>query len=162
MDVISFTIDHRTLKRGVYVSRRDFVGGHCVTTFDIRIKEPNREPVIDMPALHTLEHLMAVYLRSAQSGFADELIYVGPMGCRTGMYMVVKGDLTSFDVLPVLKSTFEYIADFKGEIPAARPEQCGNYLEHNAAMAAYESRIFLDEILDKFGEENAVYTFLKD
>jgi len=160
MDVASFTIDHNRLKRGIYVSRRDFVGEHCVTTFDIRIKEPNREPVIDNPALHSIEHLMAVYLRGPESGFADQLIYVGPMGCRTGMYMVVKGSPDSLDVLPLMRRTFEFIAGFDGKIPAASADQCGNYLEHNAAMAAFEARIFLKEVLENFKEENAAYVYL--
>jgi len=115
----SFKIDHDRLLRGLYVSRKDNIGKETVTTFDVRMKRPNIEPPIDVPAMHTLEHLMAVYIRSEESGWASRIIYVGPMGCRTGMYIVVKDDLSVSDILPIMQATFEYIAEFKGMVPAA-------------------------------------------
>jgi S-ribosylhomocysteine lyase len=156
MDVTSFNVNHNLLKRGVYVSRIDYVGGDCVTTFDVRLKEPNREPAIDTAAIHTLEHLLAVYLRS-DTGWADKTVYVGPMGCRTGFYIIFKGRLSPQDVLLAVTGAFEYAADFEGEIPAAVPEMCGNYLDHNPIMARWESRKFIDETLRGIKPENMEY-----
>ena len=123
----SFTIDHNRLVRGIYVSRQDHVGDDTITTFDIRMKEPNREPALGQGALHTIEHLAATFLRNHPT-WADKIIYWGPMGCLTGNYLLVKGDLRSHDILPLMIETFRFIADYEGEIPGAAPKDCGNYL----------------------------------
>ena len=133
--IASFTINHLTLMPGLYVSRRDRKGECTVTTFDLRFTSPNREPVIDQPALHTVEHLGATYLRN--SGRKDDIVYFGPMGCRTGFYLVMFGDLESADVLPLVKDMCAFILGFEGEIPGAAPEQCGNWSEQNLPMAKY-------------------------
>lgn len=156
MEVASFTIDHDRMLRGVYVSRKDMVGGETVTTFDIRLKVPNKEPVIDNPAIHTLEHLLAVYLRGNEE-WADKVIYVGPMGCRTGMYLILKGDLESEDIIELLKSTFKFVMDFEGEIPATTSKECGNYLDHNLVFAKYEAEKYYSEVLLNIKQENMVY-----
>ncbi|GHU51226.1 S-ribosylhomocysteine lyase [Clostridia bacterium] len=156
MDVTSFGIDHDVLLRGVYVSRVDEVGGDFVTTFDVRMKEPNREPVIDTAIMHTLEHLIAIYYRGNKE-WADKTIYVGPMGCRTGMYFVFKGKLTPSDVLSSITSSYEYVLNFSGEIPAAKANMCGNYLDHNLPMSQYESKKFLNEVLYGIQPENLEY-----
>ncbi len=156
MEVASFSVDHDRMLRGVYVSRKDKVGDEILTTFDIRMKLPNKEPVLDNPAIHTLEHLMAVYLRS-EKNWADKVIYVGPMGCRTGMYLILKGDLESCDIIDLLKDTFKYAADFEGDVPAAQSKQCGNYLDHNLVFAKYEAKKYYDEVLSDIKEENMIY-----
>lgn len=156
MKVASFTIDHDRLLRGVYVSRKDTVGDSVVTTFDIRLKVPNKEPVIDNPAIHTLEHIMAVYLRGNKQ-WEDKVIYVGPMGCRTGMYLILKGDLESKNIIELLKDTFKFIIDFNEDIPAATSKECGNYLDHNLYFAKYEAKKFYNEVLLNIKDENMVY-----
>lgn len=156
MDVVSFTINHDRLLPGVYASRKDAVGNEILTTFDIRMKRPNMEPVLGNAEIHTLEHLLAVYLRSPQSGWADQTIYVGPMGCRTGMYLIFKGDLSSEEILPLLKSTFQYVADFEGDIPATTSIECGNYLDHNLTFAKVEAQKYV-EILSSITPEQLVY-----
>lgn len=156
MDVTSFGIDHDALLRGIYVSRVDEVGGDYVTSFDIRMKEPNREPVMDTAVMHTLEHLLAVYFRSHPT-WADRTIYIGPMGCRTGMYFLFKGKLTPEEVWPITREAFASIVDFQGEVPATRPEMCGNALDHNLGITQWESRKFLSEVLDAPGAENMTY-----
>ena len=123
----SFTIDHNRLVRGIYVSRQDNVGDDMVTTFDVRMKEPNREPALGQGALHTIEHLAATYLRNHPT-WADKIVYWGPMGCLTGNYLLVKGNLTSADILPLMIETFSFIANYEGEIPGASAKDCGNYL----------------------------------
>jgi S-ribosylhomocysteine lyase len=153
----SFAIDHDRLLRGLYVSRKDYLGKETVTTFDVRIKRPNIEVPIDVPAMHTLEHLMAVYIRSEESGWAERMIYVGPMGCRTGMYIVAKDDLSVEDILPLMQATFQYIAEFEGVVPATVAKECGNYLEHNLTHAKYEAKKYLDEVLTKMKPENMNY-----
>lgn len=153
----SFSIDHDRLLRGLYVSRKDSIGKETVTTFDVRMKRPNIDPPIDVPAMHTLEHLMAVYIRSQESGWAERMIYIGPMGCRTGMYIVVKDDLNVSDILPLMQATFEYIAKFEGKVPAAVSKECGNYLEHNLTHARHESKKYYDEVLTKMKPENMNY-----
>lgn len=156
MEVTSFGIDHNRLLRGIYVSRKDEVGNDIITTFDIRMKEPNREPVMDTAVIHTLEHLMAVYIRS-YSNWADKAIYIGPMGCRTGMYLIFKGDLTSDDISDLVKETYEYILNYEGEVPAAKANMCGNYLDHNLGITKIECRKFLEEILYNLQPENKNY-----
>lgn len=157
MNVPSFTVDHDKMLRGVYVSRKDFIKDNCITSFDIRLKLPNREAPLDMPAIHTMEHLLAVYLRSSDSNVANDVIYVGPMGCRTGMYLILKGDLSSKDIIGLLKNTFEYIISFKGVVPATTSIECGNYLEHNLFLAKLEAKKFYDEILCNIKDENLLY-----
>ena len=156
MDVTSFGIDHNALLRGIYVSRKDMVENGVLTTFDIRMKEPNREMVMDTAVMHTLEHLMATFFR-ADAQWAEKTIYIGPMGCRTGMYAIFKGDLSSSDIVDVMKACYQYMATFSGEIPAAKAEMCGNYLDHNLEITKIESQKFLEEVLEKLTEENMVY-----
>ena len=131
----SFQVNHLVLEPGMYVSRRDQKGETVVTTFDLRITAPNKEPVVDMPALHTIEHLGATFFRN--SGRKEDVVYFGPMGCRTGCYLVMFGDLNSEDVYPLVMEMCNFILGFEGEIPGARPEQCGNYQEQNLDMAKY-------------------------
>ncbi|MFC2384067.1 MAG: S-ribosylhomocysteine lyase [Prevotella sp.] len=152
----SFTIDHNRLKRGIYVSRQDNVGNEVVTTFDIRMKEPNREPVLQPEAIHTIEHLAATYLRNDPE-WKNSIIYWGPMGCLTGNYLLMKGNLKSADIVELMRRTFRFIADYEGEIPGAAPKDCGNYLLHNLPLARLEARKFVEEVLDKITEENLIY-----
>ncbi len=154
--IASFTIDHLRLKRGVYVSRQDVVGGDVVTTFDVRMKEPNREPALSPSALHTIEHLAATFLRN-HPAWAERIVYWGPMGCLTGNYLLVKGDCTSADVLPLMRETFAFIADFDGEVPGASARDCGNYLLMNLPEARWEARKYLREVLECATEENLNY-----
>lgn len=131
----SFKINHLTLESGLYVSRRDRRGDCTVTTFDLRITAPNREPVIDMPALHTIEHLCATFLRNSSA--SERIVYFGPMGCRTGCYLVMFGDLKSEDVYDLVIKMCDFVINFEGEIPGASPVECGNYSEQNLNMAKY-------------------------
>lgn len=157
MDKIpSFTIDHVRLLRGIYVSRQDQVGGETVTTFDIRMKEPNREPALGQGALHTIEHLAATYLRN-QPEWKDRIIYWGPMGCLTGNYLLMRGDLKPADILPLMQETFRFVAEFEGEVPGTRPEDCGNCLLHDLPMARWESAKYLNEVLLQMKPENMEY-----
>lgn len=149
-------IDHTRLKRGIYVSRQDTVGGETVTTFDIRMKEPNREPAMSPSAIHTIEHLAATYLRN-EPVWSDKIVYWGPMGCLTGNYLVMKGDLKSSDILQLMIDTFRFIADYEGEIPGATERDCGNYLLQNLPMARWESKKYVAEVLEKATEENLNY-----
>lgn len=152
----SFTIDHLHLLRGIYVSRKDEVGGEVVTTFDIRIKEPNREPALGQGALHTIEHLAATYLRN-HSVWGERIVYWGPMGCLTGNYLLLKGDLNSGDILELMKETFAFIASYEGEVPGATPKDCGNYLLQDLPMARYEAAKYLHEVLERITEANLNY-----
>lgn len=133
--ITSFTVDHTKLFPGIYVSRKDRHDGCTVTSFDLRVTAPNREPVIDMPAVHTIEHMGATFLRN--SARRDEIIYFGPMGCRTGFYLVMFGDLEPSDIYELILELCGFILSYEGEIPGARPEQCGNYSEQNLNMAKY-------------------------
>ena len=151
----SFTINHNTLLRGIYVSRKDQVGGETVTTFDIRMKEPNREPALHPGALHTIEHLAATYLRNHPK-WAESIVYWGPMGCLTGNYLLMKGDLQSSDILELMQETFRFVAEFEGEVPGAAPKDCGNWLLHDLPMARFESAKYL-EVLMQAGPENLNY-----
>ena len=143
----SFTIDHERLLRGIYVSRKDEVGGETVTTFDIRMKEPNREPVLHVGAIHTIEHLAATYLRNDPE-WKDRIVYWGPMGCLTGNYLILRGDFESKDIVGLMRRTFRFVADFDGEIPGAAPRDCGNYLDMNLPMAKWEARRYLERALN--------------
>lgn len=154
--IASFTIDHIKLKRGIFLSRLDQVGNDYVSTFDIRMKEPNREPVLDVPALHAMEHLAATFLRNDPE-WADKTVYFGPMGCRTGNYVLFKGKLESKEILDIMKRMFSFIAEYEGEIPGATAKDCGNYLSMDLPMAKWESRKYLEEVLENPGEENLNY-----
>ena len=133
--IASFTVDHLNLLPGLYVSRKDKRGDTVITTFDMRMTAPNREPVMDIPALHTIEHLGATYLRNSK--YKEDIVYFGPMGCRTGCYILMFGDLTSEDIVDMVLDMCDFIISFEGDIPGAAPEQCGNYSEQNLNMAKY-------------------------
>lgn len=152
----SFTIDHNRLLRGIYVSRKDEVAGEVITTFDIRMKEPNREPAMQQAALHTIEHLAATYLRN-EPEWGDRIIYWGPMGCQTGCYLLLKGNLESRDIVELMRRTFRFVASFEGDVPGAAPRDCGNWLLHDLPMARWEARKYVDEVLDGIGPENLAY-----
>lgn len=154
--IASFTIDHIRLLRGIYVSRKDEVGGDTVTTFDIRMKEPNREPALTPPAIHTIEHLAATFLRN-HPVWADRIVYWGPMGCLTGNYLLMKGDLQSADIVDLMKETFQFIADFDGDIPGATPSDCGNWSMQDLPAARAEAQKYLDEVLCCITPENLNY-----
>lgn len=151
----SFTINHLNLYPGLYVSRKDEKEDMIVTTFDLRMTTPNKEPVLDVPAIHTIEHLGATFLRNSSK--SKEIIYFGPMGCRTGFYVIFKGELNSNNIIDIMKEMFSFIAQYEGEIPGADAKSCGNYLDQNLAMAKYEANKFLNEILVDIKDENLVY-----
>jgi S-ribosylhomocysteine lyase len=136
--IASFQLDHLRLKAGLYVSRKDPFGNTVITTFDIRFKEPNREPVMDMPVMHTFEHLGATFLRSHKD-WGKRIVYFGPMGCRTGFYLLMEGDLSSEEALPVILEMLDWILAFKGDIPGAAPAECGNWREHSLDMTQWET-----------------------
>ena len=152
----SFTIDHEKLLRGIYVSRRDVVGGETVTTFDIRMTEPNRQPALSQGSIHTIEHLAATYLRNNPE-WKDRIIYWGPMGCLTGNYLLLKGMLQPEDILEVIKETFSFIASYEGEIPGAKPMDCGNWSLHDLDAARADAKKYLEEVLEKATLENLRY-----
>lgn len=154
--IASFTIDHERLLRGIYVSRKDQVGGDTITTFDIRMKEPNREPALSPSAIHCMEHLAATFLRNHPT-WADCVIYWGPMGCLTGNYLLLKGDLTSQDILPLMCETFRFIAHFEGDIPGQSARDCGNYLLMSLPEARWEAAKYLHEVLEQATEANLNY-----
>lgn len=155
--IASFTINHTKLLRGIYVSRKDKIaGGGIVTTFDIRMKRPNREPAISQPALHTIEHLAATFLRNNPE-WSDKIVYWGPMGCCTGNYFLVQGDLQPQDILPLMTDTFKFISEYDGEIPGATANDCGNYMLHNLPMAKWEAKKYLVEVLENMTETNMHY-----
>ncbi len=154
--IASFTVDHLKLKPGVYVSRVDDVGGKNVTTFDIRMTSPNEEPVMNTAEVHTIEHLGATFLRN-HPDYKDKTIYFGPMGCRTGFYLLLTGSYTSRDIIPLLTEMFNFIADYEGEIPGASPKDCGNYLDMNLPMAKYLARKYLSEVLENITEDRLNY-----
>ncbi len=154
--ITSFTIDHIKLQPGLYVSRKDTYGDATITTFDIRMTSPNDEPCMNTAELHTIEHLGATYLRN-DAQWKDRIVYFGPMGCRTGCYLLLAGDLDSRDILSLITAMFEFIRDFEGEIPGARPQDCGNYLDQNLPMAKYLARKYLDNTLYGIDEAHLVY-----
>ncbi len=157
MDKIpSFTINHEKLLPGIYVSRKDTVGGETVTTFDIRMKAPNREPALQPGALHTIEHLAATYLRNDKE-WKDRVIYWGPMGCLTGNYLLLRGDLESKDIVELMKRTFTFVANFEGEVPGTAPRDCGNYLLHDLPMARLEAKRYVEQTLEHISEDNLIY-----
>lgn len=155
--IASFTINHLKLLRGIYVSRVDTLpNGDVITNFDIRMKQPNREPAVSQSALHTIEHLAATYLRN-QPEWKDKVIYWGPMGCCTGNYLLMSGKLTSKDILPLMQDTFRFIAEYEGSIPGATARDCGNYTLNNLPMAKWEARKYLIEVLENIKDENLEY-----
>ena len=155
--IASFTINHIKLLRGIYVSRKvTLPNGDVVTTFDIRMKEPNREPAVGQAALHTIEHLAATFLRN-HPVWKDRVIYWGPMGCCTGNYLLLQGNLSSSDIVPLMQETFRFIADFEGEIPGANAHDCGNYMLNNLPMAKWEARKYLIEVLNALTPANLTY-----
>lgn len=154
--IASFTIDHMRLLPGVYVSRKDGVGNQTITTFDLRMTRPNFEPVMNTAEMHAIEHLAATFLRNHPE-FGNNIIYFGPMGCRTGFYLLLSGDFESKDIIPLLVELFEFIRDFKDEVPGASKEGCGNYLDMNLPMANYLANKYLTEVLYGITEERLVY-----
>lgn len=152
----SFTVNHLNLVRGIYVSCKDIVNGETITTFDLRMKVPNKEPVMNTAELHTIEHLGATFLRNHKS-FAEKTIYFGPMGCRTGFYVIFKGDLSSCDIVQIIKEMFKFITEYEGDIPGASPRDCGNYLDLNLNMAKYEANKYYNEVLTDLKAENLNY-----
>ena len=154
--ITSFTIDHLKLVPGVYVSRKDPAGDTIVTTFDLRITCPNEEPVMNTAEVHTLEHLGATFLRN-HPVFGEKVLYFGPMGCRTGFYLLLSGDYTSSDIVPLIRDLFAFIADFDGEVPGASPKDCGNYLDMNLPMARYYAKKYLRDVLNDPQEYQLIY-----
>ncbi|WGK70046.1 S-ribosylhomocysteine lyase [Candidatus Haliotispira prima] len=154
--IASFEVDHIRMSRGIFVSRRDRVGDKVLTTFDIRMKEPNREPVMDVPGLHSIEHLGATILRNDKE-WGDRMIYFGPMGCRTGYYLILAGDLRSEEALPLVQSLFRTIINWNDEVPGASAACCGNWRDHNLDMAHWESGKFMEEVLDNPQHANLHY-----
>lgn len=155
--IASFTIDHLRLLRGIYVSRIDHTpSGDAITTFDIRLTEPNREAAVSPEALHTIEHLAATFLRNDPE-WMDRIVYWGPMGCCTGSYLLVQGEPTPEEILPLMKRMFAFIADFEGEIPGATAKDCGNYTFNDLPAAKETARRFLAEVLDNISEKNLRY-----
>lgn len=154
--IASFTVNHIDLLTGVYVSRRDKVGAEVITTFDLRFTRPNEEPPMDTPGIHTIEHLGATFLRN-HPVWAEKTIYFGPMGCRTGFYVIFAGDLQSEDILGVLQEMAEYILSYEGEIPGYSPRDCGNYLDNNLTLAKYYVKKYKTEVLDNPVKERLVY-----
>ena len=154
--IASFTIDHLKLQPGIYVSRKDYLGNQVITTFDIRMTSPNEEPVMNTAELHTIEHLAATYLRNDEE-YSSKMIYWGPLGCRTGNYLLLAGDYESKDIVLLMIKTFEFIRDFEGEVPGASAKDCGNYLDMNLGMAKYLAKKYLDEVLYHITEERLVY-----
>ena len=151
----SFTIDHNQLLPGIYVSRKDNVGNDVVTTFDIRMKAPHREPALHPGALHTIEHLAATYLRNNEE-WQDRIVYWGPMGCLTGNYLLMKGDMKSEEIVKLMIDTFEFVANYDGVVPGTEPQDCGNYLLHDLPMARYEAKQYL-KVLKNIKPENLNY-----
>lgn len=142
----SFRINHLVLEPGIYVSRKDRSQGTCVTTFDLRVTRPNREPVMDVPAIHTIEHLCATFLRN--SSRSSDVVYFGPMGCRTGFYLLMFGDISSEDIFELVIEMCDFVITFEGDIPGAKPEECGNYSEQNLNIAKYYIKKYRDELLN--------------
>ena len=154
--ITSFTIDHIKLIPGVYVSRKDPVGSEVITTFDLRMTSPNDEPVMNTAEMHAIEHLAATFLRNHKE-FGPKIIYFGPMGCRTGFYLLLAGDYESKDIIELLKEMYTFIAEYDDEIPGASAKDCGNYLDMNLPMAKYLAKKYLEEVLTGITAERLVY-----
>ena len=153
--ITSFTIDHIKLRPGLYVSRKDAVGAEVVTTFDLRLTSPNEEPVMNTAEVHTIEHLGATYLRN-EPQWKDRVLYFGPMGCRTGFYLLLAGDYESKEIVPLVLDCFRFIRDYRGQVPGACAKDCGNYLDMNLPMATYWGRRYAD-LLEQIDETRLVY-----
>lgn len=154
--IASFTIDHMRLYPGLYVSRKDNVNGNVLTTFDIRMTRPNFEPVMNTAEIHTIEHLVATFLRN-HSEYKDKIIYFGPMGCRTGFYLIMSGDYRSEDILELMTELYTFMSEYDGEVPGASAKDCGNYLDMNLPMAKYISKRYLEDVLLKADKSRLVY-----
>lgn len=154
--IASFTVNHLTLLPGIYVSRKDQVGKETITTFDLRMTRPNAEPVLNTAEIHTLEHLGATFLRN-HNEYKDKVIYFGPMGCRTGFYLILAGDYASKDIVPLITELFAFMKDFEGEVPGAAARDCGNYLDMNLNMAKFVAKRYYEEILLNLSEEHLIY-----
>lgn len=154
--ITSFTIDHIKLVPGAYVSRKDPAGNATITTFDLRMTNPNEEPVMNTAEMHTIEHLAATFLRNHPT-YGSKTIYFGPMGCRTGFYLLLTGDYSSQDILPLLKEMFTFISEFEGEVPGASAKDCGNYLDMNLPMAKYLAKKYLADVLENITEQQLIY-----
>ena len=154
--IASFTVNHLTLLPGIYVSRKDHIGAETVTTFDIRMTRPNFEPVMNTAEVHTIEHLGATFLRNHKE-YADKTVYFGPMGCRTGFYLILAGDYASKDIVDLIKELFAFMKDFRDEVPGAAPRDCGNYLDMNLSMANYLAKKFYEEVLCSLTDERLNY-----
>ena len=154
--IASFTVNHLNLLPGVYVSRKDNVGGNVITTLDLRMTRPNYEPVMNTAEVHTIEHLAATFLRNHKE-YGEKIIYFGPMGCRTGFYLILAGEYESKDIVPLLKELYTFMSEFEGDVPGACARDCGNYLDMNLPMAKYLSKKYLTEVLENISEERLVY-----
>ena len=154
--IARFTVDHIRLIPGIYVSRKDTVNGSVITTFDIRMTSPNDEPVMNTAEVHTIEHLGATFLRNHEK-YQDQVIYFGPMGCRTGFYLLLAGDYSSEDIVPLMREMFSFIAAFDGEVPGASAKDCGNFLDMNLPMARYVARRYLAEVLTDIQDSQLYY-----
>ncbi|MDO4632339.1 MAG: S-ribosylhomocysteine lyase [Eubacteriales bacterium] len=154
--IASFTINHLSLQPGVYVSRKDHIGAETITTFDLRMTSPNEEPVMNTAEMHTIEHLAATFLRN-HPVYAEKTVYFGPMGCRTGFYLLLAGDYESRDIVPLMQELFTFIRDFSGEVPGASARDCGNYLDMNLPMANYLADRYLKNVLIDISDERLVY-----
>lgn len=154
--IASFTIDHIKLQPGIYVSRKDIIGAETVTTFDLRMTSPNEEPVMNTAEIHTLEHLGATFLRN-HNLYGSKIIYFGPMGCRTGFYLLLAGDYSSSDIVPLITEMFEFIKNFEGEVPGASPKDCGNYLDMNLGMAKYLAKRYIENVLTDISNDRLIY-----
>lgn len=154
--ITSFTIDHNKLQPGVYVSRKDRVGDGTITTFDLRMTSPNEEPVMNTAEVHTIEHLAATFLRNHRE-YGEKTIYFGPMGCRTGFYLLLAGDYESKEIVPLMIELYEFIRDYKDEVPGASPKDCGNYLDMNLGMANYLAKRYLDDVLYHIDDTRLIY-----
>ena len=154
--IASFTIDHLRLYPGIYVSRKDNVADSVVTTFDIRVTRPNFEPVMNTAEIHTIEHLAATFLRNHKE-YGSKIVYFGPMGCRTGFYLILAGDYKSSDIVELIKEMFVFIRDYHDEVPGASAKDCGNYLDMNLPMANFIANKFITEVLDNIDESRLIY-----
>lgn len=154
--IASFTIDHIKLVPGIYVSRKDYIGNEVITTFDLRMTSPNDEPVMNTAEMHTIEHLAATFLRN-HTEYGPKTIYFGPMGCRTGFYLLLAGDLESKDIVDLMIEMFTFIANFNDEVPGASAKDCGNYLDMNLPMANWLAKRYLDNVLLHITEEQLIY-----
>lgn len=154
--ITSFTIDHLKLVPGLYVSRKDLVNGNPITTFDLRLTNPNEEPVMNTAEMHTIEHLAATFLRNHKD-YKEKVLYFGPMGCRTGFYLLLAGQYESKDIVPLMREMFTFISDYHDEIPGASAKDCGNYLDMNLPMARFAAKKYIKDVLSDIREEQMLY-----